>query len=204
MGPLLTMKLTAVVLSHKPPVGKPKQLCIEYDVSDISFWQRGTVKEFVSFFAGVLVERVPVATRQSVVTDDGQYVCHVYVRRDGLGCVVVADNEYPARVAFGLIHAVIDEFSVKHPIESWHKPPLALPSLTKTLATYQDPSKADNLVRVQNELDAVMQTLNTTIGSLLERGEDLGDLVERSNTLSTQSKAFYKTAKSQNSCCEIM
>lgn len=34
-----------------------------------------------------------------------------------------------------------------------------------------------------------------TIESVLERGENLDNLVERSNTLSAQSKMFYKTAK---------
>lgn len=40
-----------------------------------------------------------------------------------------------------------------------------------------------------------------TIESVLERGEKLDNLVERSNALSAQSKMFYKTAKKQNSCC---
>lgn len=34
-----------------------------------------------------------------------------------------------------------------------------------------------------------------TIESVLERGEKLDNLVERSNALSAQSKMFYKTAK---------
>ena len=34
-----------------------------------------------------------------------------------------------------------------------------------------------------------------TIESVLERGEKLNDLVDRSNALSAQSKMFYKTAK---------
>lgn len=40
-----------------------------------------------------------------------------------------------------------------------------------------------------------------TIESVLERGEKLDNLVERSNALSAQSKMFYKTTKKQNSCC---
>jgi synaptobrevin homolog YKT6 len=34
-----------------------------------------------------------------------------------------------------------------------------------------------------------------TIESVLERGEKLNDLVDRSQALSAQSKMFYKTAK---------
>lgn len=43
-----------------------------------------------------------------------------------------------------------------------------------------------------------------TIDSVLQRGEDLDKLVEKSGTLSEQSKMFYKTAKKQNSCCIVM
>ena len=38
-----------------------------------------------------------------------------------------------------------------------------------------------------------------TIESVLERGEKLNDLVDRSNALSAQSKMFYKTAKKVSS-----
>jgi len=38
---------------------------------------------------------------------------------------------------------------------------------------------------------------------VLERGEKLDSLVEKSNALSTQSKMFYKSAKKTNSCCTI-
>lgn len=34
------------------------------------------------------------------------YLCHVYVRADGLAGVVIADNEYPSRVCFTLLDKV--------------------------------------------------------------------------------------------------
>jgi len=42
-----------------------------------------------------------------------------------------------------------------------------------------------------------------TIESVLQRGEKLDNLVERSNALSMQSKAFYKTAKKVRSPCSV-
>lgn len=35
-----------------------------------------------------------------------EYLCHVYVRSDGLAGVVIADNEYPQRVCFTLLDKV--------------------------------------------------------------------------------------------------
>ena len=42
---------------------------------------------------------------------------------------------------------------------------------------------------------------HSTIEAVLERGEKLDDLVDKSEALSMQSKAFYKTARKTNSCC---
>lgn len=42
------------------------------------------------------------------------YMCHCYLRQDGLGAVVVTDKEYPARVAFNLESKLLDEFDTKY------------------------------------------------------------------------------------------
>jgi synaptobrevin homolog YKT6 len=52
-------------------------------------------------------------------------------------------------------------------------------------------------MRVQAELDETKVVLHKTIESLLERGDKLDSLVQRSDALSTQSKMFYKTARKQ-------
>lgn len=44
---------------------------------------------------------------------------------------------------------------------------------------------------------------HNTIEAVLERGEKLDDLVAKSEGLSMQSKAFYKTAKKTNACCRM-
>jgi len=52
-------------------------------------------------------------------------------------------------------------------------------------------------MRVQQELDETKVVLHKTIESVLQRGEKLDQLVERSDALNAQSKLFYKTAKKQ-------
>lgn len=44
---------------------------------------------------------------------------------------------------------------------------------------------------------------HNTIEAVLQRGEKLDDLVSKSEGLSMQSKAFYKTARKTNSCCSF-
>lgn len=43
-----------------------------------------------------------------------EYMCHCYLRQDGLGAVIVTDKEYPARVAFNLETKLLDDFDTKY------------------------------------------------------------------------------------------
>ena len=80
---------------------------------------------------------------------------------------------------------------------------MSFPAMDESLQKYQDPSAADKITKIQNDLDETTQILHKTIDSVLERGVKLDNLVERSNDLSAQSKMFYKQAKKTNSCCII-
>lgn len=64
----------------------------------------------------------------------------------------------------------------------------------------QDPAAADKLTKVQQELDKTKAILHETIESVLDRGEKLDDLVNKSDELSFASKQFYRQAKKTNSC----
>ena len=91
---------------------------------------------------------------------------------------------------------------------------------------FEDPKSSDPMSRLQSDFDEtkivlvsrvtsgqfrpglVSRGLNSTfllqhntIEAVLERGEKLDDLVDKSEALSMQSKTFYKTARKTNSCC---
>lgn len=156
------------------------------------------------FASKTIVERTQLATRQSVKQD--VYMCHVYVRADNLGAVLVADHEYPQRVAHSLLTKVLDDFTARVPAELWPNGTAATINFTTLkayLAKYQDPREADALTKMQDDLDETKIILKNTIEAVLERGEKLDDLVVKSEQLSYQSKAFYKTAKKTNSCCSF-
>ncbi len=68
----------------------------------------------------------------------------------------------------------------------------------------QDPTQADKLAKIQQDLDDTKVVLHQTIESMLQRGEKLDTLMERSNDLSMSSQMFYKQARKTNSCCRFM
>jgi hypothetical protein len=70
-------------------------------------------------------------------------------------------------------------------------PKLQMPELKPMIDKYQDPTQADNIAKIQKELDETKVILHNTVESVLARGEKLDDLVAKSEGLSMQSKMFY-------------
>ncbi len=72
------------------------------------------------------------------------------------------------------------------------------------VCSLQDPAQADKLTKIQRDLDETKVILHKTIESMLERGEKLDSLVDKSSDLSMASQMFYKQARKTNSCCKMM
>jgi len=199
------MKLYAIAVIQVPKTGSSTVLSSGKDLSSFSFYQKGSVGEFMDFFAKTVSERTQQGQRQSV--QENNYTAHVYNRggAEQLCGVIISDGEYPVRPAFSLITKVLDDFTAKVPQSSFSNPgSINFGEINSYLQKYQDPRQADAIMKVQQELDETKIVLHKTIESVLQRGEKLDNLVDRSQALSMQSKAFYKTAKKQNSCCVIM
>ncbi|KAG9080251.1 palmitoyltransferase, partial [Ceratobasidium sp. 370] len=154
-------------------------------------------REFLTFSSRTIAERIPASQRSSV--QEGSYVFHVFNRgpSENLVGVLISDGDYPVRPAFTLLTKVLDEFSTSVPSSSYTNPSsISFPQLQTYVTKYQDPRQADSIMKVQQELDETKIVLHKTIEAVLERGEKLDDLVDRSNELSVSIKQFYKTAKS--------
>ncbi|CAG8523883.1 7032_t:CDS:2 [Paraglomus brasilianum] len=175
-----------------------KLLAGEFELSNFGYFQRGSVQEFLTFFSKTVAERTKPGHRQSVEESS----THLTDFNEGLSGIIITDSEYPQRVAFSLVNKVLEEFLVRFPKQTWTQK-ITFPELREYLIQYQDPKQGDQIMKVQEQLDETKQVMNKTIESLLQRGEKLDDLIDRSRDISFQSKAFYKQAKKTNSCCVI-
>ncbi|KAF9426300.1 palmitoyltransferase [Podila epigama] len=195
------MKIFAIYVVHNSV--KPAKAIVDVkDLSSFGFFQRSSIGEFMTFMSQTIAEKTQPGQRQSI--EESNYVGHVYARAEGVAGVVITDKEYPPRVAFSLLNKILDEFTTRFPNSStWTPEACSYPELQQYIVTYQDPKQGDTIMKVQRELDETKIILHKTIESVLERGEKMESLVERSDVLSSQSKMFYKTAKKQNSCCII-
>ncbi|KAL8656244.1 MAG: hypothetical protein Q9210_000394 [Variospora velana] len=180
------------------------ELCLEKDLSAYSRFTRDNYGQFMSLFAKTVAERTRPGQRQDV--EEKPYVFHAYGRTEGVAGIIISDADYPALVAHQLLSKVVDEFLTQYPRTAFTSTTstLSFPQLKDYIVKYQDPQQADSIMKIQKELDETKIVLHKTIESVLERGEKIDSLVEKSDGLSAQSKMFYKQAKQQNSCCVVM
>ncbi len=193
----------------RPKSGAKKTLTLseEKNLTDFSFFQRTSVGQFMTFFAETIAERTKPSERQSV--EEGNYVGHVYTRSEGISGVLITDKDYPIRPAYTLLNKLVDEYLSTHPQSQWQDLTTAndqskMDNLQTYITKYQNPAKADAIMKVQQELDDTKIVLQKSIESVLQRGEQLDSLVDKSEALTASSKTFYKQAKKTNSCCVIM
>ncbi|KAH3899993.1 probable Synaptobrevin homolog YKT6 [Saccharomycodes ludwigii] len=185
------------------------EICSSKNLSDFGFFERSSVSQFMSFFSNTVASRTGPNKRQSIQEGDN-YVGHVYTRSEGITGVLITDKEYPVRAAYTLLNKILEDFLVIAP--NWKTdapdnaniPPTLQGTLDNYINKYQDPSQADSLLKVQQELDETKIVLHKTIEGVLQRGENLDNLVDKSHDLTASSKMFYKQAKKTNSCCVLM
>lgn len=72
------MKVYSLAVVLAPPKGTSTILSSANDTSSFSFYQRGSVTEFLQFFSRTVAERTPQGQRQSV--QENNYTAHVYNR----------------------------------------------------------------------------------------------------------------------------
>ena len=57
--------------------------------------------------------------------------------------------------------------------------------------------------QIKSDIDDSKKVLLRSISKVIERGENIEDLVNKTQTLSVQSKLFFKSSRKFNSCCWI-
>ena len=186
---------------------KPIILSSAFSVSFVSIFQRGTLKDFLNFHSRLVIERVKTETHAQVQLEKG--ICFAVANDDKIGVTMIADEEYPKRVAIDFLLKVHDNFKAflgqnNINLNSIEKDTdLKFEYINTAIEEWQDPSKKDSIMKLQSELNDVQDIMRQNLNELLKREENLESLMEKSNDLSAVSVNFYKQAKKTNSCCNI-
>eukprot|EP01061_Rhynchopus_euleeides_P013310 TRINITY_DN23253_c0_g1_i1.p2 TRINITY_DN23253_c0_g1~~TRINITY_DN23253_c0_g1_i1.p2 ORF type:complete len:204 (+),score=79.96 TRINITY_DN23253_c0_g1_i1:65-676(+) len=200
-------KLYSLMVLKWKDTEKPIILTQTVDVSSFPYLQRSGAKQFITFYSRTVAGLTQANTRQQVVEED--YRVYSYARDDGLACVACCNDKYPDRVALSLVTQTLVEFGEKHQGKyngaSLTDGCLQDADVEKKMKKFQNPAEADQVLKIQRELEEVQTLMLQNLDKVLERGEKVSDLVDQTSDLSQTSKAFYKTAKKTNKgCCNVM
>lgn len=80
------------------------------DLSFVGWLQRSFFREGVRFGARTACNRSKVGEPLSLNLPESQAKCYIYVNKDKLAALVIADDQYPERVAFMIVSKLLKEF----------------------------------------------------------------------------------------------
>ena len=186
---------------------KPIILSSAFALSFVSIFQRGTLKDFLNFHSRLVIERVTKDTHAQVQLEKG--ICYAISNSDKIGVTMICDEEYPKRVAIDFLLKIHDNFKSflqekKLDLNMYTSDTdVKYDYIANEIEAWQDPSKKDSLMKLQNELNDVTDIMRQNLNELLKREENLESLMQKSNDLSATSVNFYKQAKKTNSCCNL-
>ncbi|MES1914884.1 MAG: hypothetical protein MHM6MM_006911 [Cercozoa sp. M6MM] len=186
---------------------KAVKLLTEEELGEFSFFRRPTMREFLTLGARTVVERTALGSRTSVrMQDDMPFVCHCRVRADSLAACVITDTEYHEMAAHNLLNLILKDFDTAVGPRRWQNTQqdgaVTVPEIAEKMRQYQDPEEADKLLRIQRNIDEVMEIMHRNMEEILRRGETLDSLASKADDISAASYGFYRTAKRNNQCCK--
>ena len=153
----------------------------------VNFFHRSSVQALLDEFALHAASKLQNPERKIYEHSDFQFLCYRYGEN---ACILITDLEYPSRVSFDLLnHAMHQDSSEKY--------------LEYVVEQCQNPCTIDRLTKVQHQLDETLVIMHENVNRVLERGDSIDKLVEKSERLSQSSKMFYKVARKHNRCCHI-
>ena len=197
---ILSVKLFNTVSNESPVL-----LAHAEDLSTLPFLARinGSASEMLLFLSRTLAARTPKGSIEGC--RDKNYVGWIYHKSNGLAGVVICDEDYEKRVALNLLHRCMEMYENAPSNWDWstyekdRKQPDT--GIQEILTKYQTPHDVDSIAKITKDLEETKTVLHESIDKMLERGEKIDKIVEKSQDLSRQSKQFYRKSKKLNSWC---
>lgn len=178
------MPLLALI---KQSVDSMEILQEKFNLEKYGIFTRGTIRDFIKGMVKGISKKLTKSAQFLEIRESMNEKEHFKIILQARGKIrffIVTDGNYNTGVASKLMDRLFENES--------------LDILIKEFSTWED---KDNLKKVEDELEKCHVVVMEGLSQVLERGETLADLVEKSEHLSMQTKILFKTAKRKNSCC---
>lgn len=175
----------------------------------INFLKRGFAKEPLKFAARTTSAKIKLGEGARIETPEFEgAIVFINSLENGLCFVIITDSEYPKSASVKVLAELRRTFEEKHSYESVKNissdTDLQLNELQGMIDKYQDPHEADKLIKLESKLKEIESMLGKTMNDLLERGDNLDELMKNSEDISQTALHFYQNSKKANQkCCSL-
>lgn len=202
------MKLISMHILRKVD-NKAIFLSSEFELSFLNFLKRNFAKEPIRFAARTASTRTKNGETLQVTGEEFEgMIVYIRVTTQGTAFVIIADKEYPKSAAFKVTAEIEKRFFLfksEEQLSNFNSDTdVGFSELPELLKKYQDPDQADKLRKIESQLTEIETNLSKTMSELLERGENLDDLMKASEDIGNTAFQFYQNAKKTNQrCCSL-
>lgn len=159
----------------------------KYNLEDFSFFARGTIKDIIRAMVRTVSERSKTKEDLYEIREklnDKQNI-KIFTQKKAVDrIIIITDEDYSSLIAQKLM---MDCFKSEN--------------YDSLIQEYKNWEQKDIMKQIESELEKCNMIVVEGLSQILERGESLSELVEKSETLNAQTKILFKTAKKKNSCC---
>lgn len=159
----------------------------KYSLENFSIFSRGTIKNVIRVLVREVSERTNHDCKLMEIRERLNNTDEIKIltqKKAQTRVVVIADGKYNSSIAQQLLQTAFEDSDYDR--------------LIKEYRNWED---MDVMKKIEDELEKCNVIVVEGLSQILDRGQNLSDLVEKSEHLSSQTKLLFKTAKKKNSCC---
>jgi synaptobrevin family protein YKT6 len=164
------------------------------DFSDVGFFYRGSAVEVCNTIAKGLAAS-PSQDRLTTAKEQ-QFMFHK-MRNHDIVTIIVATQDYPSRVAFGILREIMNEYDACAGIFLNGKSSV----IQRGIREYQQPRNADKITKIMENLQETQTIMTKNLQMALARGETLEQMLAKAEGISDQARMFARQSKKLNRCC---
>lgn len=162
-----------------------------FNLTDFYFFSHYKIKDGIIEIADKIVRNINKEKFYQITEtfNDMTFYIYIYITETNI-YIVITDEFYPRHVVLDLINELKVSTDDKIRENIWQK--------------YQDPTEVNKIVKIKKDLEDTKKIMMDSIDKIIERGEKIENLIEKTESLQTSSEVFKVRAKELNSCCNIL
>ena len=164
-----------------------------FNLSEFYFFMRSKIETAIVTISDSIVRSKHQNKFYQVTEQIEDKIFHIYIYTNTKCYIALTDEQYPQLVIMEFFNEMKDINNTPN-----------LGQLDNIWAKYQDPISVNKILQVKKQLELTKNTMLESIDKIIERGDKIEDLVDKTDHLNDSAIKFMNNAKQLNSCCVIL